>query len=148
MCDERWPIVETVEEHCKALLPEGYSLKTYEWNTERFDIHYQGSKFPVAKFFLRPLDGCPCAAILSYEAWVDEKHRGKGLGTILLRIRTEAIKDAVFTLALATVRSDNLTERKMLYRAGWRRSTTFPSRYNGKHHIQLWTYHPRGKGVT
>ncbi len=73
------------------LLTEGYTLKVYNWNEKRFDIHYQGSKFWVAQFFLKPLEGCVCAAILSYSSWIAEEHRGKGLGTILLKIRTEAI---------------------------------------------------------
>lgn len=147
MCDERWPIVDRVEELCGELLPEGYRLRLYAGTDSRFDIYSRDSKFWVAQFFLKPFEGCPCAVILSYSVWIDEKYRGKGLGTILLKIRTEAIKRAGFTLALATVRSDNPVERKMLYQAGWRRSTTFPSKYNGVYHIQLWTYHPEGKGV-
>jgi GNAT superfamily N-acetyltransferase len=145
MCDERWNVIDTVEKLCTELLPEGYTLKVYDWNEKRFDIHYQGSKLWVAQFFLQPLAGCVCAAVLSYGSWIAEEHRGKGLGTVLLKIRTEAVKQSRYTLALATVRSDNLIEKKLLYRAGWRRGTTFPSTYSKEHHTQLWMYHPRGK---
>ncbi len=155
MCDEQWFMVPVVEKIAEMLLPKEYRLRLFNWNEHRFDVVLRESKGEelVAQFFLEPLPGCECAAVISHGAWVDEKHRGRGLGTALLKIRTQAIDWSGFGVALATVRSDNPAERKLLYRAGWRRVTTFPTTGSmvgnfvfADHHVQLWTYHPRGKG--
>lgn len=153
MCDTPWFMVDIVKKVAARLLPKGYTLDVHGFNENRFDIVYPGDQFWVAQFFLTPLNGCLCAAIVSHAAWVDSKHRGKGLGRALLQIRTESIKESGFGIALATVRSDNVVERKLLYQAGWRRLTTFPTsgpmvvpNFALDYNVQLWAYHPKGKG--
>lgn len=142
MCDEPWIGVTIVEGLARTLLPKGYTLKSPEYNEHRFDVHREGVRYPVAGFFLSPLVGCECAAVISHGAWVSMEYQRQGLGTALLKIRTEAVKQAGLGLALATVRSDNEVERKMLYKAGWRRARSFTPYANANHKVQLWILRP------
>jgi len=138
-------ISEAIERLAKRLLPRGYSLKAADLNMYRYNIYHENKPIPMAQFGLTPLPGCECAVLVSHGAWVADDHRGKGLGTALLQIRTEAIKQAGYALALATVRSDNQVERKLLYKAGWRRARSFTPYPHLDHTVQLWILRPESE---
>lgn len=143
MCDEQDGLIEVVERLAGELLPKEFTLKSAEYDRNRFNLFRTGDlenqwKYPIAGFSLTPFMGCECAAVISHFAWVNVKWQRQGLGTTLLKIRTESIKQAGYCVALATVRSSNRVEKKLLKRAGWKRSMQFPPHNYGGHHVELW----------
>jgi GNAT superfamily N-acetyltransferase len=109
------PIVETV--HCSSF--NHYVLATYG----------AGKYAVISRFSMNQLPGC-CGVIVFYHASVALDFRGRGLGSLLLRLREEAARKAGFTLALATVEG-NEEERSILEKAGWKQLESFNDHRTG-----------------
>ena len=75
-------------------------------------------------FTLTPLPGC-CGVMVSYDASVTEKSRGKGLGRSLLQFRQDIAKFEKYGLMIATVLDNNEAQKALLTSEGWASATTF-----------------------
>lgn len=95
---------------------------------------------PIAKFGMMPMPGCRGICVF-HHAEVEEKLRGIGVGTILLRIRTEVAKIAGYSLLLCTVQEINSVERHLLESTMWQRLPSFINKTTG-HTIALYNKRP------
>ena len=80
--------------------------------------------FDIAKFGMLPMPGCKGICIF-HHVEVEREFRGNGIGLALLRIRQQAARDAGYSLAMATVKYDNTTERNILGTENWTFESTF-----------------------
>lgn len=77
------------------------------------------------------LPGCSQVAV-SHAVFLPKDKRGKGTGKKAQEKRLEAIfEDLGYDLAMCTVESDNLAQRKILSDLGWSQVEAFESRRTG-----------------
>jgi GNAT superfamily N-acetyltransferase len=100
--------------------PEGKLILTRKAYTGDYSLRLKiGSRFQlVASFGILPMPGCSGVCIF-HHVRVEEDFRNIGIGTALLGIRTHAVKNVGFAVALATVQETNTIERTILESAGW-----------------------------
>lgn len=72
----------------------------------------------VAGFRLAYFPGC-CGLVVSTGAWVDDRWRGKGLGTALNRLRLQYAKHLGYGAVICTDLMENKSQRAVLKKTGW-----------------------------
>ena len=78
----------------------------------------------IASFELHPMIGC-CAICVSTAAKVAKKYQGKGLGTILNKLRIHLAREQRYGTLLCTNVATNIPQRKILKKNGWKDIFTF-----------------------
>lgn len=84
----------------------------------------------VSRFCISLLPGCGTVAVF-HGVVVEEKWRGRGLGSLLHRLRLAAIVEAEVTLVLCTVVSGNTPQIRILERNGWVEGRRFVNNVTG-----------------
>lgn len=88
-------------------------LRVFPYGKYLLNVWHDAGKFSVGLF---PGNR---RILISYDSHVEPAFRNQGLGQKFLRVRQEVAREAGINLMLATVRDDNLVERRLLKRAGW-----------------------------
>lgn len=91
----------------------------------------------VAQFSMTQLTGC-CGAAVSTGAWVLDKYRQRGLGTLLNSLRLTMARCQGYTILLATAVDDGITE-KIMHKNGWERITRFTN-YRTENKISMFSH--------
>jgi hypothetical protein len=78
----------------------------------------------VADFKLSELPGC-CGVCVSFFAHVFPDFRGKGIGTMLNRLRIAIAKEAKYGLLICTDVDNNIPQNKILAKNGWELAANF-----------------------
>lgn len=81
----------------------------------------------VSRFNLTQLHGC-CGICLSYHAQVSKEFRGKGLGTLLNKMRQQIAVNLGYSVILCTDVADNKPQSKILMNNAWKKLLTFKNR--------------------
>lgn len=108
-------------------LPEAKYFLRHALRTRGFTVTEEGYTFyvktGVGKFALSFMPGNR-RTLISHDVFIEEQHRGKGLGRVGLSTREKIAREAGATLLLATVRNDNKIELHLLRTSGWKRFTS------------------------
>ena len=73
----------------------------------------------ISTFKLYELPHC-CAIVVSCNAWINEKYRGMGLGTLLNQLRQHIGRGLNYTTMLCTDVMANKAQRQILQKNGWK----------------------------
>lgn len=84
----------------------------------------------VARFNLAQLHGC-CGVSLSYHAHVSFGFRGRGLGTLLNKMREQIAVNLGYSFILCTDVANNKPQSKILKNNGWKTLAKFKNRRTG-----------------
>lgn len=114
----------------KILGTEKWSLHlTADLRHTRMSIKTSGGAV-VASANLSRFPGC-CGIVVSYHALVDYLYCGRGLGTILNKLRISWAREQGYTVLMCTDRSDNEAQRAILKRNGWKDMFRFTNKRGG-----------------
>ena len=75
--------------------------------------------YQLSNFNLTQLPGC-CGVCVSYHAWIADRLRGKGLGTLLCGIRKNIARALGYGCLLCTDVVDNIPQQRVLAKNGWK----------------------------
>lgn len=134
--------LEQHRERLEALAGEGLRLSRPESREEpprnKFSLKGRNSGIVVVHFSLTPV-GEYGGTVVMHWLEVDENYRNRGIGTLLHRMWSEAVKDARYNVLLATTRADNDHEIHLLQKeGGWRRLDEFTNRMTGND-VLVWS---------
>ena len=79
----------------------------------------------VGHYELTPMPGCTSAVAISHGLFIQPEYRGKGYGSKAHAERLEKAKSLGFQVLIATTKSDNTPEVKILQKYGWKRCREF-----------------------
>ena len=99
-------------------------------------LDYEG-KSELARFHISQMPGCRAVAIFS-RSWVRSDYQGKGIGTLLHKMRLDAAKAGGFSVAICTIDVNNKPQRAILEKFRWvDRGSPFTNADTG-HTVQVW----------
>lgn len=90
----------------------------------------------LASFCISQLPG-NWDSVVFHDVWVGARYRNHGIGSLLHGYRLDIAKAAGASWGMCTVRESNISERKILFKFGWKQESKFPSVMGGK--VELWT---------
>jgi len=95
-------------------------------NTFSFNIKCAESKnIQIAGFSLEKMPSCD-RILLSTHSWVSRKYQKIGLGTLLNQMRIDIAKRLGYKILMCTNREDNIAQRRILSKNGWKDIYTMP----------------------
>lgn len=112
-----------IETNTKAQYDYDYKLPIGKWSLTVKGV-------AVASFELYPMINC-CGICVSTRAWVNELHRGKGIGKQLNLLRMDIARNNGYSLLLCTDQVGNDYQRKILSANGWRDIVNFRNKRTG-----------------
>lgn len=95
-----------------------------------YTIFNKKSGYGVACFTLTQLPGC-CGVLVSTGAWVG--YTGRGIGTLLNKLRIELAKNMGYGILMCTDLTDNIAQRRILEKNGWKDIYDFTNPRTGNH---------------
>jgi len=98
----------------------------------------ESNGFCLCNFALAPMPGNDLI-LVSHEVSVSRFQRGRGIGTLMASYREEIARKAGAEVLVATVREDNIVERTLLLKQGWKTTGSFASNYMEKHVVEFWS---------
>lgn len=122
----------------RILHPQKWNFKAINSN-ESLWVEIRIGESPVGWFRLSYFPMCR-HILVSTDAEVSEKVRGKGLGKILHRLRLELAKSGLVQMLLCTARADNEAQNKILLANDWKIKETITIRpcQESKYKVNLW----------
>ena len=90
----------------------------------------------VGFYEINSFPGCPQIAV-SNHAFINPKHRNRGFGKVFHAQRLVQIKELGFDYTLCTVKQDNVFQKKILTRFGWKYLDDFRNTETGNV-VEVW----------
>ena len=84
----------------------------------------------LAEFKLIEMPGC-CGVCISFNSWVNNKYRRKGVGTLLAEFRKKAANILGYTVMLCTDVDNNIPQQRILDRLDWKQIYSFKNKRTG-----------------
>jgi GNAT superfamily N-acetyltransferase len=128
-------IIEKYEEKLSGITKQRCKISVYTFEDASGDkgpchtFNVLGSGKPgdvpsISSFKLKMLPGC-CGVCISTGSYVYPNFRGKGIGTLLNSFRIDVARCMRYGLLMCTDVVDNIPQRKLLNKNGWKEIVTF-----------------------
>lgn len=131
-------VLATIQKLCGLTVPPTFRASFDDRHTIIMcELRYGNANIPLANFFMEEFPGNG-DVLVSHAVSINQYQRGKGLGTLLNAIRSEAAREAGASAIICTVREDNAAERLVLFKNGWKLMTGFKSKFQQEHPVEFW----------